>query len=380
MRTLILIGLLISWFATHLAAGDSKEAKPADPLVGTWRGYLSQDNQVWQYMIVIRGKGPSFSGSALGWRGLPEDLGMSGRAGPQPKEYPAGCSYGQTLRIERDGTKVLLQGADLKKLIQGAGDLRPDAFELTEVEPGLLVGQLARTKDGKSIPSQVLLCSTARWEKPSLPPPPVGATTAITCVGTSYHYRVYVPKAYDPAKPMPLVMHFSPGGNAAPLSTQLAEEFGWIMVGLTEAKNGPWDPIGQNRDAALMDLRQRLAVDWRRVVFAGDSGGARASARSQVMFPDLCAGLLMSIAGYEQGEPPEKRVPVFFITGDTDFNLQEILACHEHSKGMGRDTELLRHNGGHTNGGPKNIEAALRWLHDHLGPYGAKTPAPVKKR
>jgi predicted esterase len=152
------------------------------------------------------------------------------------------------------------------------------------------------------------------------------------------------------------------------------------MVGLTESKNGSWDPIGQNRDAALMDLRQRLAIDWRRVVFGGDSGGARASARSQVMYPDLCAGLLMSIAGYEQGLPPEKRIPVFFITGDTDFNLQEILSCFDHSKKMGRETELIRHKGGHTNGGKENIETALRWLHEHLGPYGAKPAAPVKKR
>ncbi len=373
--------VLFFGFAAPGSAGESKVAKPLDPLVGSWRGFLSQDDKAWQFMIVIRaGKGATMSGSALGWLGLPEEVALAARPGPPIKEYPVGYSYGETLRIERVGDKILMVGSDLKKLVQGGSDLSADAFELTESEPGFLSGTLARKKDGKEIPSQVLLCSSARWEKPSLAAPPLGTTTAITCIGTSYHYRVYVPKTYDPAKPMPLVLHSSPGGNAGPLSTQLAEEFGWIMVGLTEAKNGPWDPIGQNRDAALMDLRHRLAIDWRRVVFAGDSGGARASARAQQLYPELCAGLLMSIAGYAQGAPPEKRVPVFFITGDTDFNLSEVLACHEQSKAMGRETMMIRHGGGHDNGGPKNIEAALRWLHDHLAPYGAKAAPPAKKR
>lgn len=379
MRAALLTAVFVLLFLPQLIAGESKEAAPPDPLVGSWRGMLTQGNQSWQFSIVIRGKGKVLSGTALGWRGLPEDLALAGRPGPRPKEYPEASSYGETLRVGRDGDKILLQGSDLKKLVQGDGNLIPDTFVMTEAEPGLLSGHCL-DKDGKKSDSQVLLCSVARWEKPSLEAPPAGTTTAITCVGTAYHYRVYVPKAYDAAKPMPLVLHSSPGGNAGPLSTKLAEEYGWIMIGLTEAKNGPWDPICQNRDAALIDLRQRLAVDWRRVIFAGDSGGARASAHSQLMYPDLCAGLLMSIAGYVQGAPPEKRVPVFFITGDSDFNLSEVVACHQQSQQMGRETDLIRHKGGHENGGQQNIEAALVWLHDHLAPYGAKPTPPAKKR
>lgn len=379
MRTALPTIAFVLLSLSCLFAGEAKEAAPPDPLIGSWRGILSQGNQAWQFSIVVRGKGKALTGTAIGWRGLPEDIALSGKPGPRPKEYPEACSYGETLRIGREGGKVLLQGTELKKLVQGDGDLIPDTFVMTEVEPGLLSGH-ALDKDGKKFESQVLLCTAARWEKPTLVAPPAGTTTTITCLGTEYHYRVYVPKAYDPAKPMPLVLQSSPGGNAGPFSTKLAEEFGWIMVGLTEAKNGSWDPIGQNRDAALLDLRHRLAIDWRRVIFGGDSGGARASARSQLMYPDLCAGLLMSIAGYAQGAPPEKRVPVFFITGDTDFNLSEILSCHQQSLQMGRETELLRHKGGHENGGQENIDTALRWLHANMAPYGAKPTPPAKRR
>jgi len=352
-------------------------AKPKDPLIGNWRGVLASDYFTYQFTLTVKANGKLFTGTLLNWRNVPEDLALRAAKGQPPPPghgYDKPCIYSEQVRMARKDGRVLIEGHSPQKLLGGINVV--DRFSLAETEPGLLCGNYA-DKDGNLGSAMVLMCPESAWTTPCLPPPPAGKTTGINCVGTSFHYQVYVPKGYDPAKPAPLVVHSNPGGNAKPLSTKLADEFGWIMIGLTEARNGPYQVIVHNRAAALFDLRLRLAIDWRQVFFAGDSGGARSSSLSAMTYPDLCAGLLLSIGAYPEQAAPHPRIPIFFITGDKDPNLGEVEGAYRDAKAARRPTELLRHKGGHENGGQANIEQALRWLHDHAAPYGAVAP---KKR
>jgi len=368
MRNLIITAFIVCslLLASSLWTGEAVADQAGEGLAGTWRGFVSKGDTTWHIAMTLRGKGKSCTGQLIGWRNLPEAVALKGGPGAPPKDYPSAIQYSEDVKVVQDGDSVLLDSANVRSMINGNRDLGVDRFRLSYVAPGVLAG-IPLTPDGKPSIGRVLLCTQARWDRPTLPSPTPGERSEIACFGGDYHYRVYVPKTYDPAKPAPLLVHSSAGGNSRPWAPELAEEFGWISVGLTESKNGPWDPITENRDAALFDLRQRLNIDWRKVVFGGASGAARASAMAQHNHPDIYAGLLLSVAGYKHMPPPPKQVPIFFITGDKDFNLEEVLSCHRESMKIGRATELIRHKGGHDHGGDENIEKALRWLHGKFG-------------
>ena len=367
MRTLLIATVLLcsSLFASPLWAGEAGAERPSEGLAGTWRGFLSQGNTTLHLAIALRGKGKTCTGQLLAWSNLPEAVALQGRPGAPPKDHPLALSYSMEVKVVQNGEGVLLESANLRSLIGASPGPARGRISLTEAAPGVLTG-VTLGPDGKPSMGRVLLCTQARWDRPTLPAPTPGERSEIACLGGDYHYRVYVPKSYDPAKPAPLLVHSSAGGNSRPWAPELADELGWISIGLTESKNGPWGPITENRDAALFDLRQRLNIDWRKVVFGGASGAARASSRAQLMHPDICAGLLLSVAGYDPMNPPPKQIPIFFITGDKDFNLDDVLICHRQSKQIGRATELIRHPGGHDHGGDENIEKALRWLHGNF--------------
>jgi hypothetical protein len=67
---------------------------------------------------------------------------------------------------------------------------------------------------------------------------------------------------------------------------------------------------------------------------------------------------------------PALNIPIFFITGKTDMNHQEITEVYAKEKAAGRKVELIDHAGGHDSGGSENETRGLRWL-----AAGGKDPA-----
>jgi len=121
---------------------------------------------------------------------------------------------------------------------------------------------------------------------------------------------------------------------------------------------------------------RRFKVDWKHVYFSGFSGGARASSSSGQAFPGMCAGLILIGASYAGQVPPPKDQAIFYLTGQTDMNKNEVTGAYEKAKAAGRKCQFILHPGGHEWGRPEDHEAAIRWLVQETG--GTKEPEKKK--
>ena len=200
-------------------------------------------------------------------------------------------------------------------------------------------------------------------------PPARGQTHRLACDDGVYHYTLYVPARYDPARPTPLLVNDNPGKNAQPLHTGMAEELGWIMIGLTESGNDTgWRECFANSASVLFDVQRKLNIDPHRIYFSGFSGGSRRSAYRSVVHVHQCAGLLCIGAGYMGGHAPlpyapPPWLPVFFVVGATDMNNGEVeKGLYPREQKRLRFTELIVHPGGHTWGRAADHVAGLKWL------------------
>ncbi len=202
-----------------------------------------------------------------------------------------------------------------------------------------------------------------------------GKTHQLTSsLDSQFHYSLYIPKSYRPDKPAPLLINDSSGGSAQPLSTQGAEENGWICIGLKECRNGLNNKLSDgNCHTALLDVRRMLNIHPQRYYFSGLSGGARRAGERSFMYPSNTAGLICMAAGFSQwgdGElsgyyrmPPLKVAAFMIVGGAADMNHSEVCdRVFPALQQQKRACKLIVHPGGHDWGRPEDHLAAMRWL------------------
>jgi len=372
-------GIVLVWVLLLIQAGPLRPAEPpkkdADPIAGTWRGTHSAGGGGWQHYIKVTKQGAQYAGIALSYYGMTEEQAQRAMLKQlRPNEFggrQASCAQQQFI-VQWDGKTLAFRGVAATGC-HGGSRYNPDTFVGEMKVPGILTGEAA---DAKKKEGRFHLWREGVPEAIRPAPIAAGRTQDLECLDdATSHYTCYLPKAYDPLKEWPVLMNFDPSGNGKPLSTKLAEEAGWIMVGLTESKNGPVQPSNENRDAALFDLRRRFNINWKRVYFSGLSGGARAASGSGVTYPALCAGLICIGAAYGK-ETPSKEIPIFFIAGQTDMNKSEVEGAHRAAKAAGRKTDIIIHPGGHDWGRAEDHEAAIRWLEKETGKAAAVAKKP----
>jgi len=142
-----------------------------------------------------------------------------------------------------------------------------------------------------------------------------------------------------------------------------AERFGYIVVGSNNSRNGPWKISGEAAQAMLQDTHQRLALDDRRMYFAGFSGGARVAA--QLAKNCKCAaGVLLSGAGFQPTAQAssEERFAVFATVGTYDFNYEELVRTDVDLEKSGYAHFLRRFDGPHQWAAANIMEEALAWF------------------
>jgi predicted esterase len=178
-------------------------------------------------------------------------------------------------------------------------------------------------------------------------------------------YALYLPSHYAPYKQWPIIYAFDPDGRGSvpvELMKDAAERYGYIVVGSNNSRNGSWKVETESAQAMFEDTHARLAIDDRRIYFAGFSGGARVAS----LLAQRCkcaAGVLLNGAGFA-GTPPSSDAvfAVFAAVGSFDFNYPELSNLDDKLEQAGFP-HLLRHFDGSHEWAPAEVmEEALAWF------------------
>lgn len=189
------------------------------------------------------------------------------------------------------------------------------------------------------------------------------SVTALTDASNSY--ALYLPSAYSPTKRWPLLLVFDPfarGEVSVKLFHEAAEKYGFIVVGSNNSRNFQ-DPSAAIR-ALWADVKERYAVDPRRIYTAGLSGGARVASSVALACKSCIAGVIANSAGLPNGAtPPGPEVSDWFLAaGTTDFNYPEQLHLKESFEARKVVSRFVVFEGPH-NWMPKEFaERALAWF------------------
>jgi predicted esterase len=188
----------------------------------------------------------------------------------------------------------------------------------------------------------------------------------VTLAKPEQSYALYLPSTYSSEKRWPIVYVFDPGARGSipvELLKAAAERYGYIVVGSNNSRNGSWKIEAGAAEAIVQDIHARLAVDNRRVYFAGLSGGARVAAR----IAELCkcaAGVLLNGAGFQPEASASHEAPfvVFAAVGSYDFNYGELVRSDEELEKLGYAHFLRRFDGPHQWAPPSAMDEALAWF------------------
>src|SRR6266436_504979 len=181
----------------------------------------------------------------------------------------------------------------------------------------------------------------------------------------SHSYALYLPAAYSPIKRWPLLLVFDPfarGEVPVKLFHEPAEKYGFIVVGSNNSRNFE-DPSAAIR-ILWADIRERYAIDPRRIYTAGLSGGARVASSVALACKTCIAGVIACGAGLPQGAalPGPDVADWFLLAGTTDFNYPEQLHLKQSFDARKVVSRFLVYDGPHGWMPKEFAERALAWL------------------
>jgi pimeloyl-ACP methyl ester carboxylesterase len=188
-------------------------------------------------------------------------------------------------------------------------------------------------------------------------------------VDPAQSYALYLPSKYSPEKTWPILYAFDPGarGNIpVEIFRGAAEEYGYIVVGSNNSRNGPWVLNLAAARAMWEDTRERFALDAERVYMAGFSGGARVACDLAGVLRGRVAGVIACGAGFPIGPRagPAKDTPFVFFgaVGIRDFNFAELKELDKTLDDLGLVHRIEVFAGGHDwPPGPLATEA-VEWM------------------
>jgi len=182
-------------------------------------------------------------------------------------------------------------------------------------------------------------------------------------------YALYLPSHYSADRAWPIVYAFDPfarGKAPVELYKDVAEKYGYILVGSNNSKNGPTAPATAAAQAVWQDTHRRFSIDKNRVYTMGLSGGAR-FATSIALYCYTCSvtGVIAQGATYPvtKIEGGHDTFLYYATAGDTDFNLPEILQLRRRKNDeRGAQFRTKVYPGTHQWAPPEVFEDAVEWL------------------
>lgn len=194
-------------------------------------------------------------------------------------------------------------------------------------------------------------------------PDPSKSGSYVKCNDNNYSYIVQLPPDYNEAKKWPVLFCFDPSGRgdyAAQLFSA-AKDYGWVVIGVMDAQNGPWEPIKKVQRAILTDVIHRYSVDKKRLFAAGCLGGARMAYTMAYRYPKSFRGVIACGAGPGEGKV-SKEVAVFHCVKKYGINYKEVKSFSEYLIANSIKSELKIFDGEYEWPPEKVIREALEWM------------------
>lgn len=180
-------------------------------------------------------------------------------------------------------------------------------------------------------------------------------------------YALYLPSGYTQEEQWPILYALDAGARGRlPVERfrEAAEEYGFILAGSHNSRNGPARIIQDAVNALLVDTQTRFSVNPRRIYVAGFSGGARAAVQIGMAMKGKVAGILAFGAGFPPDMPPALPIPfsIYLAAGDEDFNFPELRKLEEALARLQVPHEFETFSGNH-DWPPEGVcTHALEWL------------------
>src|SRR6478609_2736137 len=211
----------------------------------------------------------------------------------------------------------------------------------------------------------VMTCGVVLAAHSQAPAPGTVHGSVAVAADPTNSYALYLPSSYSPSKRWPLLLVFDPfarGEVSVKLFHEAAEKYGFIVVGSNNSRNFQ-DPSAAIR-TLWADVKERYAIDPRRIYAAGLSGGARVASSVALACKNCIAGVIANGAGLPNGAttPAPEVADWFLVAGTTDFNYPELLHLKEALDSHNAASRFVVYDGPH-NWMPKDFaERALAWL------------------
>lgn len=178
-------------------------------------------------------------------------------------------------------------------------------------------------------------------------------------------YALYLPSNYQEGKKWPVILALDPGARGKlPVEAfrEAAEEYGYILIGSNNSRNGPMEASGAALHAMWEDAFERYSLDVDRIYLTGFSGGARMAGRFALLSKRVRAVILCG-AGFDLPEAGnEIPFSVILASGNWDSNYLEIKTLNADLLGRKARVRLITFEGGHVWPSPSVCREAVQWL------------------
>jgi hypothetical protein len=188
----------------------------------------------------------------------------------------------------------------------------------------------------------------------------------VSCINNeSQQYALYLPSDYVPEKKWAILLALDPGARGRlPLEVfkAAAEEYGYIVVGSHNSKNGPMDAAFLSLVEMWEDAKKRFSIDRNRVYATGFSGGVRVAGRFAQISNELSA-VIGCGAGFDI-EDSKKNIQFSFIgvCGNRDMNFMWLQTLNAELLSKKVSSRVVPFEGEHTWPPPEVCRRAVQWV------------------
>ncbi len=228
---------------------------------------------------------------------------------------------------------------------------------------------MTRLRAGLAAWAVALVLSRPAWTQAPSPFPAGTLLETVTCqADPSESYALYLPSRYSPARRWPIIYAFDPfarGKVPVKLYQEVAEKYGYIVVGSNNSRNFSLEEASKAANAVWRDTHDRLALDDRQIYTTGLSGGARVAGLLALRCaPCKIAGVIAQAAGYPATGAPSGKddLNYFFSVGDEDFNWPEIMEIRRQREAVGSAYRVRVFPGPHGWAPKEVIDEAVAWV------------------